>query len=494
MGNIAIFTRIRFRILGIVLLAIIPAVLLICYSAAERKRQISDEIEENTLRLSRFLANNLERDLSEGELYLESVALVLREKHLLSTGCADPLKDLIGNASVYSNMGLAGPAGKILCSARPSPLNSGLGGLEWFHKLDSASGYSVGFDFNGGLSPQASIVLVLPISIPAGGKEPGRLFLFSVMDLDWLNKLAESSRLPAGSAISVTNRKGDAVARYPDPDKWVGKARQSPHDGDNLEGTEGTRITEGIDGIRRLYAYARVAGKGNLVVNVGVFREAVLAPANRALLHQLSALGLVAILAILAAWFGADVFLLKQVRILIEATKMLGAGNLQARSSLSYESGELGELARAFDEMAETLEWRNAQLRESEHERTEPNGQLFDFIEFVPEPFLVLDEGFSIVACNAEAAGLFGITAESLANRTFQSLFPNMPMEELTGLVPPAPDVTGRHIRRIHSKTKGGIPSGPGTSVDISLAKVQLAKESYILAILKRAAEPIAKT
>src|SRR5690606_8936881 len=96
---------------------------------------------------------------------------------------------------------------------------------------------------------------------------------------------------------------------------------------------------------------------------------AVHAPADNALMNQLFALGVVSVLAILAAWFLSDIFLLKQVRALIAATRNLAKGNLTARSSLSYDKGELGDLARAFDEMAETLQWREAQLKESEIER-----------------------------------------------------------------------------------------------------------------------------
>lgn len=365
------FTRIRIRILGIVLMAIVPAMALIWYSANERERQMSREAEANTLRLSRFLASNLERDLAEGQDFLAAVTANLRNGHLLAGGCSDALRGFLDDSSVYANVGLTGPDGKILCSGRPSASLPGLGALEWFPKPDSAGGFSVGFDFSRRISAAPAIVLVQPVS--EGNMRPGpeRRYVFAVMELDWVNELAESSRLPPGWAISVVNRKGDAVARFPDPEKWVGKSRQPAGDLENLAAPEGTRMTRGIDGVTRMYAYSKVRRKGDLLVNVGVSREAILAPAKRALRNQLTALGIVGILALLAGWFGSDVFLLKQVRTLISAAKQLGAGNLAARSGLDYRSGELGELARAFDEMAETLEWRNAQLREAESERDE---------------------------------------------------------------------------------------------------------------------------
>lgn len=481
-----LFTRIRFRILGIVLLAIIPAVALIWYSAAERKRQMSDEIEGNTLRLGRFLASNLERDLSEGEGYLASVTALLREKRMLEGGCSDALKSLIQDASVYANLGLSGQDGKVLCSRRPASSIIGLGALEWFHKLDSASGFSVGFDFNGGLSQEPSIILVQPAAGLPGGAG-GRRYVFAVMQLGWLNQLAESSRLPPGSAISVTNRNGDAVARYPDPDKWVGKSRQPLNGPGTLDAPEGTRVAAGIDGVKRLYAYAKVKGKGDLVVNVGVDRDMLLEPANRALREQLLALGAVALLAILAAWFGADVFLLRQVRMLITAAQRLGAGNMGARSGLSYDSGELGELAKAFDEMAETLEWRDAQLRESDIERTDSLAKMEELIDWIPEPFFVLDESFRIRALNREATALLGGKKEDMPGKSLSDLCPEIPLEKTPPLLADASGHPLPPVRRLRLPAFRDRASGRPVPLELSLARVKLAHQPYLVALLRRA-------
>ncbi len=76
--------------------------------------------------------------------------------------------------------------------------------------------------------------------------------------------------------------------------------------------------------------------------------------------------GAVGLVALGAAWFGGERFVLRQVRILYEAARRLGAGDLASRTGLSKEVGELGELARTFDSMANSLE-----ERAKERERTE---------------------------------------------------------------------------------------------------------------------------
>ena len=79
----------------------------------------------------------------------------------------------------------------------------------------------------------------------------------------------------------------------------------------------------------------------------------------------------VGLVALGAAWFGGERFILRQVRVLSNAVQQLGAGDLASRTGLAHEGGELGELARTFDTMAASLEER---VRERERaERTALN-------------------------------------------------------------------------------------------------------------------------
>jgi PAS domain S-box-containing protein len=58
------------------------------------------------------------------------------------------------------------------------------------------------------------------------------------------------------------------------------------------------------------------------------------------------------------------------VRKLVEAARRVAGGDLGARTGLPREYGEFGELARAFDEMVETLEARHAQPSAAEGGRS----------------------------------------------------------------------------------------------------------------------------
>jgi len=68
---------------------------------------------------------------------------------------------------------------------------------------------------------------------------------------------------------------------------------------------------------------------------------------------------LVGLLALIAAWFGGEHFILRQVRALTNATQRLAKGDWSARTGLKAAEGEIGQLAKTFDDMASALQRRN---------------------------------------------------------------------------------------------------------------------------------------
>ena len=76
----------------------------------------------------------------------------------------------------------------------------------------------------------------------------------------------------------------------------------------------------------------------------------------------------IGLLALVAAWIGGEFFVMRQVRRLISAARRLQEGNLSARTGLSKEKGELGELARSVDEMAFALQQREKEREQAEQD------------------------------------------------------------------------------------------------------------------------------
>jgi signal transduction histidine kinase/CheY-like chemotaxis protein/HAMP domain-containing protein len=97
---------------------------------------------------------------------------------------------------------------------------------------------------------------------------------------------------------------------------------------------------------------------------VGTVFIAVLAGWLVALLANLEAAGFAAgLLALFAAWYSGERFVIRQVRALLAVTRRLATGDFSVRTGVRQDSGEIGELAQGIDLMAEALE---ARVRERE--------------------------------------------------------------------------------------------------------------------------------
>jgi signal transduction histidine kinase/ActR/RegA family two-component response regulator len=70
--------------------------------------------------------------------------------------------------------------------------------------------------------------------------------------------------------------------------------------------------------------------------------------------------------ALAGAWVGGARFALRRARVLYGASRQLAGGDLSARTGLEREPGELGELARVFDQMAGSLEQREKEREKAE--------------------------------------------------------------------------------------------------------------------------------
>ena len=86
---------------------------------------------------------------------------------------------------------------------------------------------------------------------------------------------------------------------------------------------------------------------------------------------NLAGIALVTILLVLGAWYGTEVFVLRNIRTLLDTARRVRSGDLGARTGLHHERDELNQVGREFDEMAETLQRRDLELKKAMQELQE---------------------------------------------------------------------------------------------------------------------------
>lgn len=360
----AFFSSLRARLILLVLLAVVPALGVICYTAQEQRRVASVEAQQNALRLARLVSANQDGLIEGARQLLTALAQVpvVRASHPVP--CSAFLGDLLKAYPLYANFGVADPKGEIFCSGLPlkAPVNAA--DRAWFQRAVQTGDFAIGDYQIGRITGKATVNFGYPILDDRGQTQA---VAFAALDLAWFNKLAAKTQLPPGTVVTLIDRNRTILVRFPDPGKWIG---QGMPEGSLLEAVrvqkgEGTAKATGIDGTQRLYGFAAL-GDGTVIV--GIPSDVAYAPAKRILTHSLGWLVLICTLAVGGAWLGGNWLILRQVNSLIGATRRLGAGDLSVRAGLPDDRGELHQLARAFDQMAKVLQDRQTEARQTEDE------------------------------------------------------------------------------------------------------------------------------
>ncbi len=359
-------SSLRARLLLLVLLAALPALGLILYTDLEQRRLAATQAQEDALRLARLAAADQAQLIQGAHQLLTALAQLPAVRNGDSDTCTMLFTRLFKQYPVYANLGAAQPNGEVFCSVTPLTQPISVAGSAWFQRVVQRRDFSIGEYQRSLVTGEFTLVLGYPV-LDAGDQV--QAVVAAALDLGRLNQLAAQARLPEGAMLIAVDRNGTIVARYPDPGQWVGKVLpEVPIIKAMLTQGEGTAEVPGVDGIPYLYAFTQVRGASEvgMYVSIGIPTKVAFAVANRRLVRNLTTLGLVSLLMLVAAWIGSDLLVLRQVNALVRATKLLRAGDLSARTGLPNGRGELDQLAAAFDNMAEALEQRAAERQQAE--------------------------------------------------------------------------------------------------------------------------------
>lgn len=265
----------------------------------------------------------------------------------------EPVRTISG---VY-HFAVANLDGAIFCSAIPLNGRVNVANETWFQRAIESRDFVIDTYRIEPISGKANLPLSYPV-LNGAGQAQG--VIITGLDLKALNRSMAQTSLPDMAALIVIDRNGTILARYPNSDEWTGRTILSaPLIEAILTRSWGVVEVPDVDNITRLYAFSPLRNKGEkeIYLGVGVPRQAAFAQINRIWARNLAGLGLIGLLALGVAWWGSDALVLRPINALIRAAQDL-RHNLSTRTGLAYNTGELGQLAQTFDEMAAIMEQR----------------------------------------------------------------------------------------------------------------------------------------
>ena len=371
----SVFSGIRARLIVLVLLAVLPALAVILYVGHHHgQRELSAAREQMRL-FARLTATDYTHLVNNTRQLLATLARLPEVRDGRGQSCNTLMGRIKSGYAQYANLGAIRPDGTIFCSAHPQPGSVNASDRGYFQKAVATREFTIGDYQVGRITGKPVVVLAYPAY---DDDMRLRAVLFAAVDLAWLNPLLPMAHLPEGMTLTLLDNQGIVLNRYPQPEKWtsVSQAGSALYRAMRETGGEGMAEDVDLDGIERLYAFAPLRHNTSDIgayIAIGIPHRTIFAEVEHTLILVGVGLAIVTVLVLLAAWYGGDVILLRRLNALVDAAQRLARGEAGVRSGIRDGVREVAQLARVFDDMAETIETRenkiqqvNTALRESE--------------------------------------------------------------------------------------------------------------------------------
>jgi len=359
------FYRLRFRLILLVLLAVIPALGLTLYSGLEQCRHARFQALDDALEMAKNASSTQGQMIEATRQLLYTLAQLPQVRNRDSATCCSLFADLLKKNPQYLNIAAVEPNGNVFASAIPFTHPVNVADRAYFRRAIQTRNFAIGDYQIGRITGKPAVNFGYPVFREVGAV---KAVVFVALGLAWINQLAAANQMHNEATLFVTDNNGMILACYPEPEKFVGKSMpETSIIKSILAKREGVEEAPDLENVPCLFGFTSLGPpSGAVYVSVGIPKKIAFAEADRTMIRNLTWLGLVTVLALVAAWFGGGLFIMRPVNQLLGVTKRLADGDLTARTGSLYSGGELDQLARAFDQMAESLE-----LREAERKRTE---------------------------------------------------------------------------------------------------------------------------
>ena len=143
-------------------------------------------------------------------------------------------------------------------------------------------------------------------------------------------------------------------------------------------------------------------------MRVGIPEEQALAHVRNTLFITVTLLCAAFIIAVTVAWFLGKMIIVERLNRLAEASQRLGHGDLTARTGLEHSEDELGQVTRAFDDMAGELEHKESERKSAEEALRESEEKYRSIFENAVEGIYRSSLDGTYIDLNPAFARIFG--------------------------------------------------------------------------------------
>jgi diguanylate cyclase (GGDEF)-like protein/PAS domain S-box-containing protein len=417
---------IRTHLLLLVLICILPALGIIIYSGLNRSYREIERAKSDALQVIKNFSYDHERAMESTRQFLMTLAKVPDIQNLNVTQSSKLLRELLKQNPLYSTLFVVDAQGFVHASGHPlPPAPVSVMQRKYFQDMVSQKDFSVGEYAICPAVKRPVLHFAYPI-FDTGGQFKGMVALS--LDLTHYAKMFPMDQLPQDSTLSFSDHKGIFLYRFPGNEDNIPKPDLLDMIKHMSAQKEGVFTYTGVDGLIRLYAYKNFRIRANepayLFMRVGIPEKKALLHARKALSVNLVLLGIAFIGALFSAWFLGNAIIVRRLNKLVKASRRIGHGDLKTRTGLNHKSDELGELGKAFDEMAGALEKKYIEHKQAEEKSKKIADEWQTTFDSITDLVMILDNEFRMIRVNEATLRFFNLPMDRiLGNSCFPLVY-----------------------------------------------------------------------
>ena len=266
--------------------------------------------------------------------------------------CSDFLADVLKEHPQYTGILTIQPDGSLFCDSLRSGRTLDLRDRSYFQRALTASG-PVLEAVIGRLTGKGVLQVAYPVR-DAGGAL--RFILLASLDMQDYGQATVHAQRYERMHLQVWNADGSVVMDFRRPELaplTLGDAERTFM----LQAVEVHAVMEGADGVRRVWVRAQLprAQGSDLRLALAVPEDDLRGPVERQFRRALLGVLALAVIVFVAAFLLVEFAVRRHAMRAIRAIGRMDAGNYAEPIGTPYPPGELGQVARALDRMAESL-------------------------------------------------------------------------------------------------------------------------------------------
>lgn len=347
------------RLAVMILLAAVPVFVIQIFQLLDEREARRQSILEGAQTVASQIAARGDRLVTSARFLLTAVTRLTAVRNADAEACHLELRAIARELPEIVGLAVLEPDGSALCSTSGPRRPINVGDREYFKETlrsrsFQASGYIVGR-----VTGRGSMVFTYPVV----RDDEVMLVALAAISTDAFSATLADPSLPAGAFVMLLDDKGRVLARWPEPEQWVGR---------DLSGTgwvrppsaptrAARRVTlEGEKQVEYALGYARVQEPSAATAIVALPVAPALAEADALFRRSISLTVMVFLAAIAVAWVGAIYAVRRPIRQLSEQIDAIARG--EEKPPVASGLPELRQLSEHFHRLSRSLAARQAEL------------------------------------------------------------------------------------------------------------------------------------